>query len=62
MSLDTLIADTRKAIAGDAANAHAVFTAAVDEHCSVLDLFKNPCRSPARSPPRAEVRRRRRSA
>ena len=27
MSLDTLIADTRKAIADDAANAHAVFTA-----------------------------------
>jgi hypothetical protein len=27
MSLDTLIADTRKAIVGDAANAHAVFTA-----------------------------------
>jgi hypothetical protein len=27
MSLDTLIADTRRAIAGDAANAHAVFTA-----------------------------------
>ena len=85
MSLDTLIADTRKAIAGDTANAHAVFTAqgtlvgvtevdistgshtfkvdeppalgvtgpesqrryaelaaAVDEHCPVLDLFKNP--------------------
>ena len=27
MSLDTLIADTRKAITDDAANAHAVFTA-----------------------------------
>ena len=27
MSLDTLIADTRKAIVGDAANAHAVFSA-----------------------------------
>src|SRR6476620_11147010 len=27
MSLDTLIADTLKAIVGDAANAHAVFTA-----------------------------------
>ena len=27
MSLDTLIADTRKAIVGDAANAQAVFTA-----------------------------------
>src|SRR6185312_16162090 len=27
MSLDTLIADTREAIADDAANAHAVFTA-----------------------------------
>ena len=102
MSLDTLIADTRQAIADDAANAQAVFTAqgtlvgvtevdvstgahtfkvdeppalggadaaanpvqyalaslgscqavayrfwaalaaAVDEHCPVLDLFKNP--------------------
>ena len=29
MSLDTLISDTRQAIADDAANAHAVFTAQV---------------------------------
>jgi hypothetical protein len=32
MSLDTLIADTRKAIADDAVNAH----------CPVLNLFQNP--------------------
>ena len=36
MSLDTLIADTRKAITD------AGLAAAVDEHCPVLDLFKNP--------------------
>jgi putative redox protein len=72
MPLDTLIADTRRAIAEDAARAQAAFTAegtlvgvtavrvevavtgpetreryaelaaAVDEHCPVLDLFRNP--------------------
>lgn len=49
MPLTTLIADTRKAVADDAGNAQAVFSAhrtlvgvtAVDI-CPVLDLFRNP--------------------
>jgi len=39
MSLDTLIADTRQAIIEER---YAALAAAVDEHCPVLDLFKNP--------------------
>jgi uncharacterized OsmC-like protein len=34
---------------------YAQLAAAVDEHCPVLDLFKNPCRCPARSSPPAEA-------
>jgi hypothetical protein len=54
MPLDTLIADTRKAITEDPARAQAAFTYrfwaaqlgievdSLTEHCPVLDLFRNP--------------------